>query len=366
MSFRIGVLGGGQLGRMLALAGYPLGLRFRFYDVSADAPAGHLAELHHGDYSDHALLERFARDLDLVTYEFENVPLVAAEHLAHLLPLYPSPGALAVSQDRLVEKDFFRSLQIPVPEYAPVSTYEDLMSAIKVTGLPAVLKTRRFGYDGKGQVVLNQVSDAASAWTMLESNQMILERYISFEREVSIVAVRGKTNNVAYYPVVQNWHREGILRMSVPIGSTDSDDAIALQQQAQVYASKVLSSLDYVGVLAIEFFVHEGKLLVNEMAPRVHNSGHWTIEGAETSQFENHLRAIAGMPLGAVSQHGYPAMLNIIGDLPDMNAILEVPGAHVHLYDKMPRPARKLGHITICADNVSQRDELLERLTAFL
>jgi 5-(carboxyamino)imidazole ribonucleotide synthase len=356
---KVGVLGGGQLGRMLALAGYPLGLQFRFLDPSLDAPAAHLAEHIVGGYEDPALLDRFASGLDLITYEFENVPVATARHLAERVPIYPPPGALEVSQDRLTEKTFFNSLGIPTPRFAAVDSLEALQQACEVIGLPAVLKTRRMGYDGKGQNVLKEPGDIAAAWEALGGQPLILEGFVSFRRELSILAVRSTKGEQRCYPLVENQHVDGILRLSrAPAPGLTS----GLEEKARDYAYRVLDALNYVGVLAIELFEVGDELLANEMAPRVHNSGHWTIEGAETSQFENHLRAIIGMPLGLPACVSRSAMLNIIGKIPDVEQVLAVPGAHLHLYGKEPRLGRKLGHVTILEDANGPYEERLVRL----
>lgn len=355
----IGVLGGGQLGRMLALAGYPLGLHFRFFDPSPQAPAGHLAELISANYDDLKALERFAAKLDLVTYEFENVPATSAHFFNDRVPVYPPPKALEAAQDRLTEKTLFRRLGIPVPEFAPVNTFSEFKSALKEVGLPAVLKTRRLGYDGKGQFVLRQQDDANCAWEAIGSSPLLLERFIYFERELSILAVRGKTGESRFYPLVENHHQDGILRLSL---APAPNLTLALQTQAEDYATRVLGALDYVGVMAIELFQYEGGLLANEMACRVHNSGHWSIEGAETSQFENHLRAICGWPLGATTALGCSAMLNLISTTPEPRDVLAIPDAHLHLYGKSARPGRKLGHVTIRADNPQTLEARLKQL----
>ena len=345
----VGILGGGQLGRMLALAGYPLGLRFRVLDTYHDAPAGELAELVVGEsFDDREALARFASGLTLVTYEFENVPVDAARYLESQVPVYPPPAALEASQDRLTEKDFFRQLNIPTPEFEPVASHDTLDAALRTLGTPAVLKTRRLGYDGKGQRIVRQAADAQGAWDTLQGTPLILEAFVPFDREVSLLSVRGRDGSTAFYPLVENYHHEGILRRSIaPAPATPP----TLQAQAEEYGRRVLEALDYVGVLAIEFFQRGNTLLANEMAPRVHNSGHWTIEGAETSQFENHLRAVLGLPLGATTPRGHSVMLNLIGAIPDRAAALAVPNAHVHLYAKEPRPGRKLGHITLRGDD---------------
>ena len=345
----IGILGGGQLGRMLALAGHPLGLRFRVLDTYADAPAGAMAELVVGDsFDDREALARFAAGLTLVTYEFENVPVAAAEFLAAQVPVLPPPQALAASQDRVTEKTFFNELGVPTPGFQAVDSREALESALHELGTPAVLKTRRLGYDGKGQRILRSVADVQPAWEALHGQTLILESFVPFDREVSLLSVRGRDGSTAFYPLIENYHHEGILRRSIaPAPSTSP----ALQAQAEEYGRQVLEALDYVGVLAIEFFQQGGRLLANEMAPRVHNSGHWTIEGAETSQFENHLRAVLGLPLGATAPRGHAVMLNLIGKIPDLAAVLASPSAHLHLYAKEPRPGRKLGHITLRGDD---------------
>jgi 5-(carboxyamino)imidazole ribonucleotide synthase len=345
----VGILGGGQLGRMLALAGYPLGVRFRVLDTYPDAPAGEMAELVVGEsFDDREALARFATGLNFVTYEFENVPVDAARFLADRVPVYPPPEALEASQDRLTEKTFLRELGVDTPEFGPVESLEALQAALRTLGSPAVLKTRRLGYDGKGQHILRQEADAQIAWEALQGQSLILEAFVPFDREVSLLSVRGRDGTTAFYPLVENYHRDGILRRSIaPAPSTTP----ALQAQAEDFGRRVLEALDYVGVLAIEFFQIEDRLLANEMAPRVHNSGHWTIEGAETSQFENHLRAVLGLPLGATTPRGHSVMLNLIGGFPERAAMLAVPNAHVHLYAKEPRPGRKVGHITLRGDD---------------
>lgn len=357
----VGVLGGGQLGRMLALAGHPLGLRFRFLDRSPEATAGQVAELHVGEYDDPAVLARFAAGLTVATWEFENVPVTAARRLADLVPVYPPPEALEVAQDRLAEKAFFRTLGIPVAPFAPVDGRADLEAAVARLGYPAVLKTRRLGYDGKGQAVLRAPGDLEPAWRRLGGTPLVLERFVPFERELSVLAVRGRDGATACYPLVENRHRDGILRLSrAPAPGLTP----ALREEAEGHVRRVLQALDYVGVLAIELFQAGDRLLANEMAPRVHNSGHWTIEGAETSQFESHLRAVLGLPLGSTAARGHSAMVNLIGELPDPRAVLAIEGAHLHLYGKAPAPGRKLGHVTLRADQAERLDEPLARLEA--
>ena len=350
----IGILGGGQLGRMLALAGYPLGMRFRVLDPALDSPAGPLAEHFVFDYAVESALEQFAHGLDVITYEFENVPVKTARYLEDFAPVYPPPLALEKAQDRFVEKSFFWELGIPTPQ----STTDFENEKIDRIGFPAVLKTRRLGYDGKGQVIVRSETDLKDELKNGNKNELILEEFISFERELSLIGVRNRAGDTRFYPLVANHHREGILRLSLVTGNGSPE----LQKQAEGYAMKVMSALDYVGVLTIEFFEKDGCLLANEMAPRVHNSGHWTIEGAVTSQFENHVRAVSDSPLGSTEPLGACAMVNLVGDLPDVKSILKIDGAHLHLYDKAPRPKRKIGHVTL----VEQDLETLMRKLEFL
>jgi 5-(carboxyamino)imidazole ribonucleotide synthase len=360
---KVGVLGGGQLGWMLARAGDPLGIRCRFLDPSPDAPAGRAGELIVGAYDDPAALDRFADQLALATYEFENVPVDSARRLAGRLSVFPPPEALEAAQDRLTEKRFFESVDIPVPPWRPVASLDDLRNAVAELGCPAVLKTRRLGYDGKGQEVIREPGQVERAWARLGGVLLVLEAFVRFDRELSILAVRGRDGSTACYPLVENLHAGGILRRSLaPAPGVPS----AIQARAESYARGVLDGLSYVGVLAIELFQVGDRLLANEMAPRVHNSGHWTIEGAETSQFENHLRAVAGLPLGPTAPRGVSAMLNLIGTLPDQDAVLAVPGAHLHLYGKAPRPGRKLGHVTLRADGATMLDRLRARLESLI
>ncbi len=354
---RVGVLGGGQLGRMLALAGYPLDVRCVFLDPAEDAPAGQLAEHVAAGYDDDVALADLASRADLVTDEFENVPVGAARKLAAKVPVWPPPRALEVAQDRLAEKTLFRSLGIPTAPFAAVDTARDLAAAREAIGLPAVLKTRREGYDGKGQAVARTVDELGRAFEHLHGRPLILEGFVPFERELSIVGARSEDGETAFYPLVENHHREGILRVTL---APAPGVGAALQAAAESEARRVMESLGYVGVLAIELFQHEGRLLANEMAPRVHNSGHWTIEGTAASQFENHLRAILGWPLGKTEALGRCAMVNLVGALPPLPSLAAVPGAHVHFYGKAPRAGRKVGHVTlVAADDAALREGLL-------
>ena len=338
---RIGILGGGQLARMLVLAGYPLGLDFSVLEPAADACAGPLTRHITAGYADQDALETLSEESECITYEFENVPAEAVQWLNAHTPVFPPPHALAAARDRFLEKTLFNQLEIETAPFRKVDDPESLHQAVREVGLPGVLKTRTLGYDGKGQVVLREGEDLQAAWQAIGEAPAIFEGFVEFQREVSIIAVRSRSGEVAFYPLTHNIHHQGILRIS---RSLHEDPAQAL---AEGYARKVLERLDYIGVLAIEFFQLGDHLLANEMAPRVHNSGHWTIEGSVTSQFENHLRAILGWPLGDTASTGWAAMLNLIGELPDTRRILQLPGAHLHLYGKAPREGRKLGHVTL-------------------
>jgi 5-(carboxyamino)imidazole ribonucleotide synthase len=358
------VLGGGQLGRMLALAGLPLGLRFRFLDPAPEAPAGALGPLVVGALGDEDALAAVAGDAVAVTYEWEGVPADGARFLeARGSRVLPPPRALDVAQDRLAEKTLFRRLGIGTPEFAAVDDRDGLDRAVGAIGLPAVLKTRRGGYDGKGQRVLHTPGELDGAWDAIGGVPLILEQLVPFDRELSVLAVRGRDGDTAHWPLVENEHRDGILRVSrAPAPVSDP----TTESLAADYAARVLDELAYVGVLAIELFHVGTDLLANELAPRVHNSGHWTIEGAVTSQFENHLRAVVGWPLGGTEARGACGMVNCIGGLPEAATVLAVPGAHLHDYGKTPRPGRKVGHVTVVASSVDERDESLARVAALV
>jgi 5-(carboxyamino)imidazole ribonucleotide synthase len=361
-SLKVGILGAGQLGRMLALAGYPLDVRCVLVDPTPDSPGAHVAEQVVAEYTDAAALARLAQ-CDVVTYEFENVPAAAAAWLAERVPVYPPPRALEVARDRWHEKTRFRDLGIPTARFANAESPAELADALREIGLPALIKTRTLGYDGKGQLVIRDASDSAALFQRMGAVPLIVEAFVPFERELSLIAVRSSRAELAYYPLIQNEHRHGILHLSQAPAPNVTDE---LQRAAEEYASRLLDSLSYVGVLALELFEAGGQLLANEMAPRVHNSGHWTTEGAEVSQFENHLRAILGLPLGSTQPRGYSAMLNLIGTLPEREHVLGVPGAHLHLYGKAPRPGRKLGHVTLCCNTAEQRCERVDALLRVL
>ena len=355
----VAVLGGGQLGRMLGLAGLPLGLRFRFLDPAPDAPARAVGPLVVGALGDEHALGETVRDATVVTFEWEGVPADAARFVERRHPMRPGPRALEVAQDRLLEKALFLALGIDVAAFAGVDDRAELDDAVESIGLPAVLKTRRGGYDGKGQHVLRSSADIDGAWETLGGAPLILESLVPFTREVSVLAVRGLDGASACYPLVENTHVDGILRVSrAPAPGLTP----ALQGDAEAIAHRLLEELDYVGVLAVELFEHDGRLLANELAPRVHNSGHWTIEGAECSQFENHLRAILGMPLGSTAARGPTVMVNCIGFVPKPGPLLAIPGVHLHDYAKVPRPGRKVGHVTVTAPDSSTLDLRLSLL----
>jgi 5-(carboxyamino)imidazole ribonucleotide synthase len=355
----VGILGGGQLARMMALAGAPLGLRFLAMDTSADACAGQFVPMVVGDWRDEAALAEFASRVDVATFDFENVPAESAEWLAARVPVFPAPRALRIAQDRLAEKTLFNELGIGTPAFAAIDTREGLDEAVARIGLPCILKTRRLGYDGKGQFRLKTPDDLDAAWAALGAQAskvgLILEAFVPFEREVSVVAVRSRDGEFRAWPLTENWHRDGILSASM----APCADGAALEPQAVAYARKVAEALDYVGVFALELFVRDGQLLANEMAPRVHNSGHWTIEGAETSQFENHLRAVLGLPLGSTAAVGHSVMLNWVGAMPEAAPVLRSPAGHWHDYGKTSREGRKVGHATLRAeDRATLRREL--------
>lgn len=355
---KVGIMGGGQLGRMLALEGRKLGLGFRFLEPASPAPVDELGEVIRAPYDDPQALARFVDGVDVVTYEFENVPVAAARWLARHVPVHPAPSALAVGQDRVREKVDFVEAGFETAPFRPVASLEELRAGVSEIGLPAVLKTRRGGYDGKGQAVLRTEGDIVPAWEALGGVPLLLEAFVPFRRELSIVGVRGSDGECAIYPLVENVHRGGILWTTV---APAPDVSPELQADAEEHIHHFLDQHDYVGVLAIELFEMDGNLLANEMAPRVHNSGHWTLDGAVTSQFENHLRAVCGLPLGSPAPRGASAMLNFLGDVPPLEAVLRVPGAHVHLYDKAPRPGRKVGHVNVTGADAA---EVAARLAA--
>jgi 5-(carboxyamino)imidazole ribonucleotide synthase len=357
----VGILGGGQLARMLALSGAPLGLRFLVLDTVSDACAAQYVPSLQADWRDEHALTEFAARVDVATFDFENVPAESARWLSERIPVFPSPRALAVAQDRLAEKSLFRELGIGVPDFADITSRAGLDAALAKQGAPAILKTRRLGYDGKGQFRIRTVADADAAWAALgaqaDSVGLILEAFVPFERELSVVAVRGRDGEFRTWPLTENWHEQGVLSASLAPARADA----ALAAEAVSCARRVAEALEYVGVFALELFVREGRLMANEMAPRVHNSGHWTIEGSETSQFENHLRAVLGLPLGDTRMLGHACMLNWIGELPAAAPVLAEPCGHWHDYGKSPREGRKVGHATFRADGPGELHDALAR-----
>src|SRR5256885_391414 len=331
---------------MLALAGYQLGIEFRFFDPNSGAPVGQIGQLIAANYDDCAALERFLNDVDVVTYEFENLPASTVQFVAERVNVFPPVKALETAQDRLFEKQLFQSLDIPTPRFAAIGSLEDLRRAVDEIGLPAVLKTRRMGYDGKGQLVLRDGSEIDHAWSALGKLPLILEQFVQFQHELSVIGVRNREGSEVFYPPVENVHREGVLRRSESPAPSITPELAAL---AIEYCRRIMDRLDYVGVLALELFAVDGALRANEIAPRVHNSGHWTIEGAETSQFENHLRAIIGLPLGVTTPRGRSVMYNVLGHIPPVERVVAIEGAHLHLYGKAPTEKRKAGDVTLVA-----------------
>ncbi len=358
---RIGIIGAGQLGQMLGFAGRGMGIECQFLDPSDAPPAADAGEVIRRPFDDPAALAELARSCDVVTYEFENVPVDALLGIADRVPVLPPPEALHIAQDRLNEKRLFDELSIPLPRYRRVDSLDDLYAAVDSIGLPLVLKTRRFGYDGKGQYRVTTRDDIEAAWRELAGAALIAEEWLDFDYEVSAIGVRSAGGDYLMYPLTQNEHSAGILRRSrAPVGAPD------LEERAQTYMSALLTRLDYVGVLALELFVVGNRLLANEFAPRVHNSGHWTIEGAETSQFENHLRAITNRPLGSAACRGHAGMINLIGEIPETAGKLSIPGCWLHAYGKSPREGRKLGHITVVAESAPERDQRLQQVEVAL
>jgi 5-(carboxyamino)imidazole ribonucleotide synthase len=362
---QVAVLGGGQLGWMLALAGIPLGVRFRFLDPSPDAPAGRLGDLVVAGLDDEEAARRCAKGCDVVTYEWEGVPAGTARAAGDgaRAPVHPSPTVLELAQDRVAEKSALRALGVPTADFRPVATRADLAAALDELGLPAVLKTRRGGYDGKGQALLRGPGDAPRAFAALGGARAVLEAFVPFRRELSVLAVRSRAGEVTCWPVVENEHRDGILRLTwAPARGHDT----ALQARAEACVRPLLEAHDYVGVCCVELFDTGAELLANEIAPRVHNSGHWTIEGAATSQFENHVRAVVGWPLGATAARAPSAMVNCVGTMPAARDVLAVPGAHLHDYGKAPRPGRKLGHVTVTAGDAGELAARVEQVRALV
>lgn len=351
---RIGILGTGQLGRMLAQAAIKRGHTIAFYDSSHGSPTEEFQVTTVAPFDDRNALEAFAGKCDIITYEFENIPSESVRILERYTDVYPPRRALEISQDRLHEKEFLQSLTISTPRFKSASSQEELFTACHSIGFPCIVKTRRFGYDGKGQVRVSDASEVASAWKQLQPSPLIIEGFVPFSRELSIIGTRDRYGNVVTYPLIQNTHINGILhRSEIPAPAIST----GLQAHARELIKSVLHALSYVGTLTIELFDVRGEILVNEIAPRVHNSGHATIESFVTSQFENHILAIVGDPLGASTPCARAVMYNIIGEIPDLTASVNVSSIRTHLYNKTPRAGRKLGHITLL--NPSEAEERL-------
>lgn len=346
---RIGIIGAGQLGQMLGIASRELGHECYFLDPSDQPPAATVGPVIQAPFDDRVALSVLAEKVDVLSYEFENVPVDALSDLGNSVPVYPPLEALRLAQDRLDEKQLFETLDISLPRYHAVDSVDDLLAACETIGVPLVVKTRRLGYDGKGQFVLRDKSQVDDAWREIGGVPLIAEQWVPFDYEVSAIGVRSVEGDIAAYCLTHNEHSGGILRVSrAPV----DDDA--LTSKAHAYLSRMLEHLDYVGVLALELFVVGDDLLANEYAPRVHNSGHWTIEGAETSQFANHIRAVVGAKPGPTDVVGHAGMINLIGTIPD--AARQVGIGTLHDYGKSARPGRKLGHITVVADTAAERD----------
>lgn len=342
---------------MMALAAAPLGVRVRAFDPGADACAGDVCHLWTGRYDDADALARFAQGLDAITYEFENVPAGATAALEAHATVRPGTTSLRLSQDRVHEKQALTAAGFEVAPWHAVDDPQTLLDAVERIGTPAILKTRTGGYDGKGQAIIAAPQDATRAHAAIEHRPAILEAMLRFERELSLVAVRDARGRAAFYPLVENEHRMGILRVTIaPAPGIDG----ALQQQARAYAQRLMEALDHVGVLTIEFFLMQGRLVANEFAPRVHNSGHWTLDGAATSQFENHVRAVVGLPLGPTTERTPTVMLNCVGQMPDAARVLGDPRAKLHDYRKPPRPGRKVGHVNLLGVDGSAAHEAAE------
>ncbi len=347
---QIGVLGAGQLAKMLAQAGEKLGIKLSFLAPEADSCAAPLGHLICADYTDENALKQLQNETEAVTFEFENVALSAVEYLEQHGTVYPCADALRVARDRLLEKTMFQELGIETPKFAAVDSLSDLEKAVELIGLPAILKTRTQGYDGKGQAVLRANQDLAIGWESIGKVPAILESMVPFEREISVIATRAANGECKVFPISENIHREGILRLSL------SREADPKQAMAAEYAQKVMNKFAYVGTMAFELFVVGDHLYANEIAPRVHNSGHWTIEACVASQFENHLRAVAGLDIVEPVLKSKAAMINTIGFEPDLSNFENHPNVYIHRYGKAERAGRKIGHITVLKNELSEND----------
>ncbi len=359
---RVGIIGSGQLGRMMALAGTPLNMEFVFFDEATSSPSSRLGTSIQPSKED--ALEYFLQQVDVVTYESENTDADLVKRIIESKPVYPGEASLRKSQHRLVEKNTFKELGIRTADFMRVTSKDELIEATSTLGFPVVLKTTTMGYDGKGQAVVKSAADIDDAWSELKGNELIAEAFIRFSREMSVIAVRDQHGNMEIYPLAENHHSDGILRISrIPAKNLSAEK----EQQAKQYIQKMAEHLNHVGVLTLELFDTESGLLANEMAPRVHNSGHWTQEGSHCSQFENHVRAISGLPLGntGLRQHG-AAMINIIGKIGDSCQVLAIGNAHLHLYSKTERLNRKLGHINITGNSEVEIENTINQFQSFI
>lgn len=350
---QIGIIGAGQLGQMLGFAARDLGMQCVFVDPSPSPPAAACGEVIQAAYDDKTALSTLAENCDVVTYEFENVPFAALKEISDRVPVYPPPDALLHAQDRLAEKQLFTGLDIPLPAFQRVDSKADLAAAAIALGLPLILKTRRLGYDGKGQFVVKTAADIATAWQQLGGAALIAEQWVDFDYEVSAIGARNRSGDVISYPLTQNQHVDGILHTSRAPVEND-----VLTRSAEQYLRRLLEELDYVGVLTLELFVTGDQLMANEFAPRVHNSGHWSIEGAQPSQFTAHLLAISDASLATPVMGGYAGMLNLIGNIPE--AARKLKTGTLHDYGKEARPGRKLGHVTVIAETMAERERLFD------
>lgn len=358
---RLGIIGAGQLGRMMALAAYPLGIECRFLDTNERAPGGQIAPIRVASLDDADEIRALAGEVDVMTYDIENISVPILESLESVLPVLPGPSIVAQAQDRLLEKRLFERLGIPTARYLAIDGPDDIAAVEQAIGWPAVLKTRRLGYDGRGQRIVRSSSELAAAWRELGRRAAIAEGWIDFDCEVSLIGARGRQGELVFYPLSENRHRDGMLESTI----APFADA-RLEHEARSWMTAMMRDTEYVGVLTIEFFVADGELIANEIAPRVHNSGHWTIEGAETSQFENHVRAVLGLPLGSTRTRGTALMRNLIGEMPPRDALLAIDGLHLHDYGKTPRPGRKVGHCTLMASDRKAAAERLRSLETVL
>jgi len=359
---KIGVLGAGQLGRMLALSAYPLGHQMRFLALSEEDPSSLLGKTYINNHSN--VIELFSDDSDVVTYESENTDVSIVNQVSNKSKVYPSESSLHLTQHRGREKNLLSKLNIPCAPFKMVNSLLELKSAVELIGLPAILKTAKDGYDGKGQFLIKSESEIDQAWDHMSGSESILEGFIKFKRELSLIAVRGLDASLKYYPLVENTHHEGILRLTI---APAQNIPKSLQKKAEEYMHSLINEMDHVGVMTLELFDSSDELIVNEIAPRVHNSGHWTIEGAQTSQFENHIRAITNSPLGATSiKSSFNAMINIIGMHGQTSKALETKNAHLHLYDKEERKGRKLGHITLTSNSMEELNKSIDSLKEYL